>query len=54
MCGFFIAVPGMMDKGESTQSREHYQERESGSGDSLGGKSITRWYSFQKVKVFSV
>ncbi len=36
-------IPGMMDKGESTKStksRECYLERENGSGDSLGDKSM--------------
>lgn len=38
---FFIAIAGMMDKGESRKSRGCYQKWESGSGDSLGDKSMT-------------
>ena len=41
-CGFFIAITGMMDKGESNKSGGCYLEKESGSGDSLGDKSMAR------------
>lgn len=40
MCGFFIVIAVMMDKEESTKSRGCYQGKESGSGDSLGDKSM--------------
>lgn len=37
---FFKGKAETMDKGESTKSRGSYQERENGSGDSLGDKSV--------------
>lgn len=41
MCGifFYIAIVEMMDKGESSAGRKCYQEKGSGSGDSLGEKN---------------